>query len=395
MAQVTFTGQGPKVPQVNTVTPTNIASTNLFNVTVAGNKVLTFTASGTSAGSVTAGIVALAAASAVPEITELTFADQSTYVQITGPTDGTPFTQTSSASGGTASFTTATLTNGSGPNYANVGANYLGGSLPATTGDDLIVSAQAPAIKYGLNMLGYTLNNLIIPQGYSGQGSGFGLPAINAHGYPEYRSRYWQMPHNNLSYGNGNGQGNGRGFLDAGPNATTGVIYNTGGTLEQGVASLNIIGTGANTFEVLNGSVNFGPLPTDAVTITTLNNINGTVHVGVGATLTTANNDGGAVTIDCAGTTAYCEAGTITINGIGAWTTLTAFRSGAIVYNSSGTVATANLKYGGTIDTSQDIRTKTFTSTAFTAGGTLLLSSNPITQTNKPTYTDCRTISAT
>lgn len=393
MGALTFTGQGQKIPQVSTVTPGSPGIGNAFNITVGGTKVLTFLATDTTVANVTAGLAGLIGSTSIPEISELTALDGTTFLSLTGPPDGTPFTLASSASGGSATCTSATLTNGSGPNYANVAANYSTGALPSS-GDDLTVSSVAPAIKFGLDTHAIVLNSLTIPQGYSGQGEGFGLPQTNAKGYPEYRPRYWQIGATTLDYGGGSGQGNGRGYLNLGSGGCTGLIRNTGGTLETGVAALNILCTGTNTFEVLAGTVAFGPLPSDAPAVATINNINGVVYVGPGTTLVTSNTDGGTTTIECAATTVYCESGSAVVNGSGAVVNLTAFKAGAIQYNSSGTVTNASLKYGGTIDTSDDIRTKIFTNTTFTLGGTLIYSSNPLTHTNKPIFTDVRTIAA-
>src|SRR5215831_18380092 len=123
MANIRWRGDAAKVAQVNTVTPANVAVNNTFSLTING-KSLTYTATTTNVSEITAGLVALVRATTIPEFAEVIPQDNAVNLTLTAATPGTPFTQTSSAAGGTATLTTTITTTGAGPNDWSVAANW-------------------------------------------------------------------------------------------------------------------------------------------------------------------------------------------------------------------------------------------------------------------------------
>ena len=136
MATRRWRGDAKNVAQVNTITPANVGAGNTFTVTING-KDITFTATAATVANVTAGLVALLNASLTPEFAEITYTDSTTHVTGTADSPGKPFTQTSSAAGGTATNTTATPTANQSQNDVNNADNW--DSAVPTTGDDVFI----------------------------------------------------------------------------------------------------------------------------------------------------------------------------------------------------------------------------------------------------------------
>jgi len=85
------------------------------------------------------------------------------------------------------------------------------------------------------------------------------------------------------------------------------------------------------------------------------------VYCGIGATITTINQNGGQLQVNNGATTIICNVGTVTV-WAGAVTTLDV-DGGKAIYNSTGTLTTAAVYEPGTLDFSQDQRAKTVTNT--------------------------------
>jgi hypothetical protein len=260
MATVTWKGDAPPVAQVSTITPANVNIGNTFTLTING-RAITYTAAAATVADVTAGIVALVAASLIPEFSEVTAADNTTNVTLTANTPGKPFTQTSSASGGTATFTTSATTANSGPNNWDVAGNWSGGSVPVSS-DDVYIPPDSSDILYGLAQSAVALTSLTVALGVK-----IGLPRVSETGYVEYRARYLAIQTTTLTIGRGqtNGSGSADQRIDLGDHTTTIQVDATGNPESDAYPSLEIKGGGTNTLTatILKGNVGMALEPSD------------------------------------------------------------------------------------------------------------------------------------
>src|SRR5690242_20859660 len=107
MATILWRGDAAAVAQVNTITPANVNIGNVFSVTING-KPIAYTAQAATVADVCNGLLALLTASSLSEFGEVNWTADATKITVTARAPGVPFTQTSSASGGTATLVTAT-----------------------------------------------------------------------------------------------------------------------------------------------------------------------------------------------------------------------------------------------------------------------------------------------
>jgi hypothetical protein len=385
-------GAAQATAQVNTITPANVGIGNVFTVTINGKSV-SFTATAATVANVTAGLAAALEASTEPEFSEITWTDSTTHVTATGLADGAPFTQTSTATGGTATLTTLTTVNASSPNHWSVAANWSGAAVPAST-DTVIVSGDKPDILYGLAQSAVTLASLTVGASYSGA---IGLPDRNLSGggYNEYRPTYLAISATAVSIGGGFGQGSGRIKLDTGTAVTTVNVQATGAPAEPGVEAF--LWKGSNTANVLNvvsGSVGVAVLPAEVAEVVTLRIGGGTdaarpqVRLGTGVTLTNVTMEGGDVlTGSGAGTITKID-GVLTVTDTAAVTTLHN-DGGTLYWQSSGTITTLNTGNDGVSDFSRDLRPRTVTNSNLHAGGTINDPMRTVTWTNGVVLVRC------
>jgi hypothetical protein len=367
MAVRIWQGSSAAVPQLNTVTPASVGIGNTFTLTFANGKSVTYTAAAATVVDVTAGLLAAIAASTEPELRELTAADLGTALTLTGPSDGTPFTQTSSATGGTATLTTVVTRAAAGPNDWSVAANWSGGAVPVT-GDDVTKPAGTPPIRFGLAQSGVALASLEI---YSGP---VGLPARNAAGYFEYRDTYLHIKTTVLTVDSPSDWIK----LDTDNAAMTGTVYaaaaagednDTAGFLWKGTHASNVV-------NVDGGNLGIAVLPGEAATVATLR-VGGagqtaSVRGGPALTLGTLQQSGGDVALAAAVTTVNMTGGTLTATG---GSTVTAgtlnIDGGKANWNSSGTITNLNVSDGGEIDFRGDVRPRTVTNCTLYSGAAL------------------------
>ena len=112
MSTVNFIANAKSVKELDTFTPANIAG-GTFILTCNG-KTLSYVAVGATVAEVTAGVVALVTAAVDGEWRKVVAADGTTVMTLTGVDYGVPFTVTSSATGGTATFVRVATTAWSG-----------------------------------------------------------------------------------------------------------------------------------------------------------------------------------------------------------------------------------------------------------------------------------------
>lgn len=358
MATRYYTGAAKAVAQVNTITPANVNIGNTFTLTWNG-KTLIYTAAAATVADVTAGLVALVAASEEPEWQTVTAADITTALTLTANTPGQPFTQTSSAAGGTATLVTATTTANSGPEQYDLAANWSGGVAPTGTNVDTVIIEGAFNLRYG-TLAGVTAARLIV-RDFSGT---IGLPPVNADGgYPEYRSQYLLMSATILDVMENVTSGMMR--LNVGSAACTATVYSTGGATVPTLNALTFVGTHAsNVLNVLSGSVGVATESGEAATLTLVKTGSGgfagqlELTLGIGCTLTNAILSGGNVRFyaDLSGYL-YVYGGTVTliddpdIAGV-----VYVYQDGTLVINGTPTLGGAVEVFGGKVDCTQDVR---------------------------------------
>jgi len=364
---------------------------NTFTVTCNG-KSITVQATAATVANVTALLAAAIAATTIAEFLEVTAADITTAVTLTANTPGVPFTQTSSASGGTATNTTATTTANNGPNDWSIAANWSTGVAPVNS-DDVYISGPS-SILYGLAQSAVTLTSLNILGDFTGT---IGLPLVSeSGGYYEYRANRLAIGTSTLNIGKGAGSGSGRIRLSLGAVTTAINVYTTGAAIDA-YGAIDIKGHASNTYtcNLFKGSVAFATEPSD-VALLVINqgyqdNQAGdvTLYLGVGVTLTTMVQSGGDVRMFGVATTYTMIGGTAWIVGTGTITTLT-IDAGTFIDQSSGTITTLKVGKDGDYDRSEDQRSKTITNSTLEAGAAFLDPNKTVTFTNAMTINRCK-----
>jgi hypothetical protein len=121
-----------------------------------------------------------------------------------------------------------------------------------------------------------------------------------------------------------------------------------------------LIGTHAsNVLNMLNGSVGVATDTGDVATVATVRQVNGTLKLGSGVTLTAIEKSGGTLEINSATTTFRQQSGDTTIQS-GAHAA-PIIDGGTVFLNSTGNIGATTIGTDGTLDLSQDLRAKTFT----------------------------------
>jgi hypothetical protein len=378
--------RGDAIPQAQTETFTVGSSTagQTFGVTING-KTLSYTAvSGDTVATVTNGLQAVLSASSAPaEFQEVTWtSDGVSAVTATAATPGVPFV---TATAGTGTLTKATVTASSGPSHADAAANWTLGALP-TTGDDVLIDGGADLL-YGLqNLTAAAYNSLRVQASFTGNiglpvwhNSGGGFTSSGS-GYYEYRTRQWSL-HTAVPVTIGEGSGAGPKLVNlAVATALDLVVLKTGTPTSAGGAvatpAVNVSGCSSGTLSIAAGSVGIAADDNSlAATVGTASMTGGTLTVGVGATVTTLNQDAGTVNAYGAVATLTLNSGTYTQYD-GSLTTVTA-NGGTVDYRIGGTITSATFQNQGgsqntaTLECANDPRAKTITAGSFTGGAVL------------------------
>jgi hypothetical protein len=400
MATKVWIGAAARVARVATVTPANVNIGNSFLVTFPGGRVFTFVATAATVANAVLGLYALlTAAGQDPLVQALRFTIDDpvtpTKLTITGQ-PGISFTNTSSASGGTATNVTAVVTAGTGPNYWDNVNNWDTGSIPAN-GDTAIFDNSNVSCLYNISdtftglTAGVGLAELRVGRGFTGQ---IGLPQQDPAGYPNvgYRPTYLEVAAVLINIGAGSGSGSGRIKLDNKTQATTMTVYATGQPLDSEAVLFK--GTGANVVNILGGSLGVAALPGESSTLTTFRSTAASANqppsyrIGAGTTLTTLTHVDGTGIVQCAITTVTKSGGTLTLTGTGAVTTLTN-EAGTVIDQSSGTITTLTNGNGGVYRFDSDTRPKTVTNANFYGGCEVNDHGSRVTWTNRPALVHC------
>lgn len=365
MATIRWTGTTASVAQVTTITiGGTVAVADTISVTI-GNAVLSIVTTGnTPTLAATQLQEALTASSAPPEHRELNWTSSGAVVTGIAKTAGVPHTISATANN-SATATVATPTAATGPNFANVAANYSGGSLPSN-GDTLIVEKDTPSIRFGLTGLSsIALAKVRISAGYGSTGESIGLPDRNVSGYREYRVTHLQLNATELEIGEGDGSLPSVLRLNLQSVATNVTIYKTGvaGPSEQAV---QLIGGSSATAFIESGNVGIATNGAETANFSSIKiGANATLKCGDGATHTTIESSGN-LRLENSVTTLNLYGGEAETTG--QVTTLNV-KGGSFTYRTTSTITTASVG-PGTIRL-EDSRARTFTTLSLRAGATV------------------------
>ena len=376
MANKYWLGRAYKTRQVTTITVTGpVVAGEEWTVTING-KDITYVATGTTTGNVTAGLVALLTDTNAPaEFVEADWTDDDPAVTMTATADfgGVPITVTSSTDSAGGTLVTVTTTAATGPWHADNVNNWSGGSLPAN-GDSVYFGPAEFGPAYGLTALAAVTPALIEISSLATYD--IGNPRINAEGgYTEYRALNMQFAGVTLlRMPAGDGAGSALIRFDFGSAVFAGQINQTGTSSETGAPAVNIIGTHAdNSIEVNGGTVGIASFLGEVSTLKTSVQAGGTLTTGYGVTLNGAGSTitigEGAMKAHTAIATATVQAGTLTLEGTGAATSITIHPAATCYYNSSGTCTAVVVS--GTLDCTADRSSRTFTTLTLNLTGVL------------------------
>ena len=289
MATNRWRGKAAKVAQVNTITPANVGIGNTFSVTI-NEKTITVTATAGTVANVTGLLLTALQASNDGEFQEITWADITTAITGTASIPGKPFTQTSSATGGTATNTTATTTANVSPNDVNNATNWSDGIPNAA--DDVVFDEGDVDALWNLDALSaITLTSFTRRRGYTGT---IGLPERNTDGteYYEYRATEFAISATTMTIEQRSDDEADQIKVNVG-SAQTALHIRGEGAAGQGAETMRWRGTHvSNVVNVQNGSLSVAPLADTSAAIATLRLEGSTVSLGPAvSTLTTINSE--------------------------------------------------------------------------------------------------------
>jgi hypothetical protein len=355
MATHIWQGDMAAVAQIDTVQITAYDAATTYILTVGGKTVSVV--GDTDVNTTATNLAAAWNASTQAEFAEVTATVATDTVTLTADTAGKPFTASSSVSGGAGTIGAVTSsTANAGPNLWIAG-NFDTGTLPANT-DTVIFENSAIDCLYLLDQNTVTLTLLVIKASYTGK---IGLPRTNSSGYVEYRDTALKISATTIKIGEGVGSGSSRLKLNVGSVQTALNIYSSPSTrAETGIPCVLFTGTHAsNTITVEDGDLGAAFFGGETATVATLNVASGKIVCGSGTTgPTTANIDGGTVSLESNITTVNQTAGTVHLKGsatVGTWN----LDGGTCYYRSSGTLTTVNVRSGGVLDFREDQQART------------------------------------
>lgn len=373
MTQKRWLGNAAAVFDLWTINaPTGTIVSQTYSVTINGKSVTYVAGGADTASTILAGIVAAINSTSPlppPEFQELT----ATALPVGGPytsltiqqkTAGKP-TSLSVSTSGAATYSITNTTAATGPSFFDNGANWAGGSAPANS-DTLIFDTGNVPCKYNINttLTGVTVN---VYPGFTGT---IGLPAINA----DNSNTYYEYRTQNLTLAGGtlyvNATSCQRVNVAFGSNLATVRVLGTGSRLDKSTPVVLLTGgNSSSTLTINKGDVGVAFYDTTSATFSTVGTgymttpaSDVTLTVGLGATLTTINKNGGRAYLRVGATTItqQPDGGTLTLTDSAAVTTLNVM-AGTVNFQSVGTVGTINLYNKATLDCSGDPRAKTVT----------------------------------
>lgn len=295
MAYREWSGNAQAVTEVFTITlGGTIAVNDLFNV-ICSTKTFSYRAGSVTLATERAAFIAAfnsKDSTVYPELSEYiaTAGTAAGDIVLTNRQAGRPGVITVSKTSVSGTWTIATTTAATGPNFWNNAGNWVQGSVPVTGDDVYIVNTSVP-ILYGMNQSGVTLATFRTAGTARNQ---IGLPKYNSAGYQEYRLTDLQIGATLAEIGAGSvGSGSSLIRLDFGSIQTDLRIQSTASASNDGTPALLWKGTNAlNVVTVNGGSVGIGFYPGDTSTVKTLsmnyksNPADTTLEIGDAVTMT-------------------------------------------------------------------------------------------------------------
>lgn len=365
MATRYWLGRALARAQVVTITVTAYDAATTYKVTI-NTKVVSVVGS-TNTATTASNLQTALAASDAPEFQEITWSVSSSTITGTANTAGTPFTASSSVSGGTGTIGSVTTTiENSSPSDINDANNWSGGAVPIT-GDSIVLENSSVPLLWNLDALSAV--DITAFTVYSTFTGAIGLATYTDTGYYQYRPTTLLMQTcTTLTIYQSSGLAPASQKFDVGSTECALTVFGQGSGASIGQEVLWWVGTHAsNTVNVNGGSVAIAALASDTATVATIKGVNGgTINCGAGlAAVTTLSATNCNVDISSNVTTMTLDGSSMTITcrntmTVGTWT----FSAGSAVYLSSGTVTTLTLgsqTSPASIDYSQDRRARTIT----------------------------------
>lgn len=351
MATVYWLGFAQAVPGVRTLTIGGApAAGDTVTVTVTGSgKFVKYTVvTGDTTSTVASAVQALWAASPEAEVTEITATVSGAVVTFTGPSDGAPFTITSSKTG-TVTVTDANVTTETGPHHADNVTNYSGGTLPSN-GDTLVFAQGANGPKYALTAITATGLTVRRDAEFTGQ---IGLFEDSPNGYREYRTQFLDLDFATLNFESSNRDVSQQFRIHSlNGSAVTINVYGADQPQRGQPPVLELYGMPASsTLRGSNASVGVALQPAQTGTVVA-SLTNSVFEAGPGSTLTTP------AFVDCAATL-RATASTLTVSGDSSEVILTnaaavtgalTVQEGAVRWRSTGSPGSAVVGTGATLD---------------------------------------------
>jgi len=354
MAVVYWVGKQRKLAKQATLSIGTASTGGTITLTFGNSKTVVITPTTTNTTTTAEELLAAIQAATDGEITELTVTQSGAVLTFVGPDDGAPFTL-SKTDGGANSPTLTTTVNPKSPYDANDVLNYSPGALPVDTTDSLVFENNDIDCKYNVDAL--TAIELASPgltrrATYTGR---WGLPPVNAAGYPEYRAQELEIKAQTVLVEGNRGDYAGQFRLKSKwtGSAATITINGEQGPVNVGSEVVEITGLPASSVvQFVSSSVALAPNQSQTCTALTVKGNNGTLRVGPSATLSgTVNLVGCTALIKASWTTSltaigqtYCEAG-------GAAAGPLVIEQGTVAWKSTGNPgSTVTIGSGGTLD---------------------------------------------
>jgi len=263
----------------------------------------------------------------------------------------------------------------------SVAANWSPSGVPVNS-DDVFLEFSSQDVDSGLAQAAVALATLNIAKSYTGKVG--------------TSSAYLNIGAATVNIGQHNGPGtpagSGRIKLDLDDTAATAAtanVYNTGATADTGLPAVRLLFDSASAeLNVYKGTVGVAVEAGETDTLGVVNasyvsqvSSDADVFIGPGVTLTTANQTGGDLVLECGVTTVTASAGTLKTSGSGAIATLNV-SGGTTTSNSSGTITAANVT-GGFLDLTKSAESRTITTLKLDAPGKVKFDPNIVTLTNQ------------
>lgn len=376
MARNKLRGDAPAVPQLDTFEITAAGTAGDEVAVVISNKTVTAVVPATPTTTTVAAAVAAACAdSAYPEFREVTWSSDGADVYAEAETAGRPFAVAAvNVTGTVTASAVSNVTPSGGPNHWDDPLNWSAGTVPAT-GEDVDLQDLDVDVLWGLGQSGVTLASLNIYSTYTGK---IGRLPFNGD-YYEYRDTELAVGATLCVIGEGDGGGSPMIRLNNGSVQTDLRVKRTGAAAQQGQPAVWWRGTHAsNACVVTRGAVGLAYELGGAATLASLKVGSGggasdaTVKGGAGLSLTALVQASGDVTLLNTVGTVVKPAGVLTLAGLGVAITSMTGQNGDINFDATGTVTTADLFDGCTLNLDRDPRTgKTFTTLRLYAGAGL------------------------